>query len=71
MTPVLQTAITGLVWALSVSMVIIVSTFCTAWMMKMADDKKAVEVEEMWEKLRRKLETAEKKDQEVVANDED
>lgn len=46
MTPVLQTAVTGLVWAISVSLVILAATFCTTWVLRVTDDKKAVEVEE-------------------------
>lgn len=53
MTPVLQTAVTGLIWALSVSLVMIASAFCTAWLMKIVDDKNAQELEWRLEKLRK------------------
>lgn len=51
MTPVLQTAVHGFIWALSVSLVIAVSTFCTCWLMKVADDRKAIEVEALLARL--------------------
>lgn len=51
MTPVLQTAVTGLIWALSTSLVIFVSTFCVTWVMRIADDRKAIEVERRLEEI--------------------
>lgn len=51
MTPVLQTAVTGLIWAISTSLVIFVSTFCASWIMRIADYRKAIEVERLLQEL--------------------
>lgn len=51
MTPVLQTAVTGLIWALSTCLVIVVSTFCVTWLMRVADYRKAIEVERLLQEL--------------------
>ena len=52
MTPVLQNAMVGLIWALSVSLVIFVSSLCTQWYMRIVDDRNAVEVEEFKDKMK-------------------
>lgn len=51
MTPVIQMALVGLLWALSVSIVVAVSTYCTCWVMRVVDDRKAIEVEELLARL--------------------